>query len=127
MQGFLDAEDALCALLEPLGGTGTATDEDLNDIPIRVNRTGGQTRGWEDSAIVEVTVFCATREESVALNRQIVAVLNDRRGVQTDAGVIDKIASFTSPVPLPDLNPDIRKVSSTWTVTSRLQEVPDPD
>jgi hypothetical protein len=122
-QRFPDVEDALCEILQPLGATGTATDEDF-DIPIRVNRTGGTTRGFEDQAIVEVTAFRPTRPESTSLNQQIVAALNDRRGILTTAGFIDKISSFSSPIPLPDLNPDVRKVTSTWMVTSRLQELP---
>lgn len=123
MEGFPDVEDALCEILQPLGSTGTAVDEDL-DIPIRVNRTGGPMRPFEDNATVEVTCFCATRPESVALNRQVVTLLNDLRAVPTAAGFIDKISNFVSPIPFPDLNPDVRKVISTWTVTSRLQELP---
>lgn len=122
-QGFVDVEAALCAILAPLGATGTATDEDLS-IPIRVNRTGGPTRGFEDQALVEVTAWRATRADSVALNRRIVAALNDQRAISTTAGFIDKITNFVSPVPMPDLNPDVRKVISSWTVVSRLQELP---
>jgi hypothetical protein len=125
VQGFPDVENALCELLASLGATGTATDEDLT-IPIRVNRTGGPVTSFQDNAIVDVTAFRATRAQSVALNARIVAALNDRRAIPTTAGFIDKITNFVSPLPLPDLNPDIRKVVSTWTVTSRLQEVPDP-
>lgn len=122
-QGFPNVEDALCEILGPLGGTGTATDEDFTR-PIRVNRTGGPMSPIQDNAIVEVTAFCATRAESVALTQQIVAALNDRRHIATEAGFIDKISSFVSPIPLPDLNPEVRQVSSTWQVTSRLQELP---
>jgi hypothetical protein len=123
MEGFPDVELAVMEILSPLGNTGTGTDEDF-DIPIRVNRTGGPVRPWEDNATVEVTCFCRTRPESAELNKQVVATLNDLRGVQTTAGLIDKISNFVAPFQVPDLNPDIRKVPSTWTVTSRLQELP---
>jgi len=123
VKGFPDIEAALIEILSTVAAAGTATDENLA-IPIRVNRTGGPTRPWQDEAIVEVTCFCATRPEAVALNRQVLTVLLDLRGVQTTAGLIDKISNYVSPLPLPDLNPDTRKVSSTWTVVSRLQDVP---
>jgi len=124
MQGFPDVELALCELLESLGPTGTATNEDLS-IPIRVNRTGGASTPFEDHAVVEVTSWRSTRGESSALSQQISAALNDARAVATGAGFIDKISNTTAPMPLPDFNPDTRRVSSTWTVTSRLQEIED--
>lgn len=124
MDGFVDVEEAICEILATLGKTvGTVTDANL-EIPIRVNRAGGPTRPWEDNATVEVTCFCATRPESVTLNRQVVALLNDRRAVQTTLGLIDKISNFVAPFPAFDPNPDTRKVTSMWTVTSRLQELP---
>lgn len=123
MEGFPDVEVALCEILGSIANTGTASDEDF-DIPIRVNRTGGPSRPFEDNATVEVTCFRATRPESVELNRLVVAALNDLRAVQTTVGFIDKISNFVAPFPMPDLNPDIRRVTSTWTVTSRLQELP---
>jgi len=124
MEGFPDVELALMELLSPLGPTCTATDEDLSGPIIRVNRTGGPTRPWEDNATVEVACFCETRPESMALNQQVVATLNNLRGVQTEAGFIDKISNFVAPFPIPDLNPNSRMVTSTWTVTSRWQELP---
>lgn len=119
----MDVEAALCEILEGIAPTGTATDEDLS-IPIRVNRTGGPTRSFEDQAVVEVTAWRETRADSVTLNRRIVAALNDQRAIFTSVGFIDKITNFVSPVPMPDLNPDVRKVISSWTVVSRLQELP---
>lgn len=123
MKGFPDVERALMEILSPLGQTGTAADEDLT-IPIRVNRTGGPTRPWEDQATVEVTCFAENRPDAIALNHQVTLALNDLRSVSTAVGFIDKISSVVAPMPVFDLNPDFRKVVSTWNVISRLQDLP---
>lgn len=123
--GFVDVEDALLELLDDIGRTVTAVD-DLEQPTIQVNRTGGgaDRLGLQDSAIVEVVTFAATRPASQALTKQVRDRLSGLRGVQTSFGFIDSIAEFTAPVPIPDLNPDIRRVPSTWTVVSRLQDLP---
>ncbi len=125
MQDFPDVEDALCEVLESVAPTGTATDEDFA-IPIRVNRTGGgaDRLGLQDAAIVTVTCFAEAREVSKALNRQVRQRLARARLLTTAAGLIDSVTETTAPLPLPGLNPDMRKVESTWTVVSRLQEIP---
>lgn len=131
MQGFPDVELALMEILQPLGNTGTAFDEALT-VRIRVNRTGGgaDRLGIEDAAVVTVTSLVpkdtvpASRAASTELNQRIRSTLSQLRGVATTVGFIDKIAETSSPVPLPDFNPDARRVESTWTVTSRLQELP---
>jgi hypothetical protein len=125
MEGFPDVEAALCEILAPLGQTGTAFDPTLN-IRIRVNRTGGAAKQTQDDAVVEVTCLADTRPASAALNQRVRGLLIGIRGRQTEAGLIDKVAETTAPIPLPTFNEDVRQVSSTWTVTSRLQEVPDP-
>lgn len=113
-------------ILDELGEqTGTAFDPQL-DVRIRVNRTGGAARQTQDAAVVEVTCLKETRPASAALNQQVRQLLLGIRGRQTTAGFIDKIAETTAPIPLPNFNEDLRQVTSTWTVTSRLQEVPDP-
>jgi hypothetical protein len=131
MQGFPDVELALMEILRPLGLTGTAFDEALT-VRIRVNRTGGGTDrlGIEDAAVVTVTSLVlkdsvpASRAASTELNQRIRGVLSQLRAVTTAVGFIDKIVESSSPIALPDFNPDTRKVESTWTVTSRLQELP---
>lgn len=131
MQGFPDVELALMEILQPLGTTGTAFDEALT-VRIRVNRTGGGTDrlGIEDVAVVTVTSLVlkdsvpASRAASTELNQRIRGVLSQLRAVTTAVGFIDKIVESSSPIALPDFNPDTRKVESTWTVTSRLQELP---
>lgn len=126
MEGFPDAELAVMEILAELGEeTGTAFDPDI-DVRIRVNRTGGAATQLQDAAVVEVTCLKETRPESAALNQRVRAALISVRGRQTAAGFIDKIAETTAPIPLPNFNEDLRQVSSTWTVTSRLQDVPDP-
>lgn len=130
MEGFPDVELAVMDILTPVAQTldppaktGTAFDNALT-VRIRVNRTGGPVRPFEDQAVVEVTCLCDTRPESQALNGLVVQALNDQRAVETAAGFVDKIASFVAPFPIPDLNLDERAVTSTWTVTSRLQDLP---
>jgi hypothetical protein len=124
--GFPDPEDALLALLEDIAPTVTAT-SDLDGPTIQVNRTGGgaDRLGLQDSAIVEVATYAATRPESQALTRLVRERLSGLRGVQTTAGFIDSISEFSAPIPIPDLNPDVRRVPSTWTVVSRLQPLPE--
>ena len=124
--GFPDVEDALLELLADLADTVTAVDT-LDEPVIQVNRTGGgaDRLGLQDSAIVEVATYTATRPASQALTKQVRDRLSGLRGVQTGAGFIDAISEFTAPIPIPDLNPDIRRVPSTWTVISRLQDLPE--
>lgn len=125
-EGFPDPEDALLELLEDIATTVTAVDE-LDQSVIQVNRTGGGANrlGLQDSAIVEVATYADTRPASQALTKQVRARLSGLRGVQTRAGFIDSISEFSAPVPIPDPNPDIRRVPSTWTVVSRLQPLPE--
>lgn len=125
--GFPDVELALCDLLEHLAPTVTATDEELVPPVIQVARTGGGSDrpGLQDSALVEITCFAATRPASAGLNTQVRAELAGAYGVPTAHGFLDRIGEFTAPVQIPDPNQDIRKVPSTWTVVSRLQQLPD--
>lgn len=124
--GFPDVEDALLELLGDLAETVTAVD-DLDEPVIQVNRTGGgaDRLGLQDSAIVEVATYAVTRPDSQALTAQVRQRLSGLRGVLTSAGFVDSISEFAAPVPIPDLNPDVRRVPSTWTVVSRLQDLPD--
>lgn len=124
--GFPDVEDALLELLADLADTVTAVDT-LDEPVIQVNRTGGgaDRLGLQDSAIVEVATYTATRPASQALTKQVRDRLSGLRGVQTGAGFIDAISEFAAPIPIPDLNPDIRRVPSTWTVISRVQDLPE--
>jgi hypothetical protein len=124
VEGFPDVELAVAEILSDLGeGVGTAFDPDLT-IRIRVNRTGGAASRTQDSAVVEVTCLKETRPESATLNQQVRSLLIGIRGRRTTAGFIDKISETTAPIPLPSFNEDVRQVSSTWTVTSRLQQIP---
>jgi hypothetical protein len=124
VQGFLDVELALIEILGDLDEeAGTAFDPDLN-IRIRVNRIGGAASRTQDHAIAEVTCLKETRPESVALNQQVRSRLIGIRGHRTTAGFIDTISETTAPIPLPYFNEDVRQVSSVWTVTSRLQDIP---
>lgn len=129
MKGFPDVEDALIAVLDDLGPAGTSTFPDLDDYPIRVNRVspgGVDALGLYDVASVTVTAFTATREQSKALNRAIRTRLAARCLVATSAGLLDSINEDTAPLPEFDPNPDARKVVSRWTVSARLQELPEP-
>jgi hypothetical protein len=122
--GFPDVELAVAEILGDLGeNVGTTFDPDL-DVRIRVNRTGGAASRTQDHAIVEVTCLKETRPESAALNQQVRSRLIGVRGYDTTAGFIDKISETTAPIPLPYFNEDVRQVSSVWTVTSRLQQIP---
>lgn len=125
-KGFPDPEDALLDLLDGVARTVTAV-TDLDEVTIQINRTGGgaDRLGLQDSATVEVATYAATRPESQAVTQAVRQTLSGLRGVQTQAGFIDSISEFAAPVPIPDPNPDVRRVPSTWTVVSRLQELPE--
>lgn len=125
MEGFPDVEDALCEILEPIAATVTETGPDLVTPVIQVNRTGtAAASAIQETAIVEVACFGEKRPDSVTLNNQVRDRLSDARGEETSFGFIDKIAVNTNPVPTFDPNPDVRKQTSTWLVTSRLQDLP---
>ena len=128
MPGFPDVELALCEVLEAVAPTYTATEDELHPPVIVINRTGGGTDrlGVQDIAVVEVVCFGALRPDSVALNAAVRSTLSGARGIASAAGFIDKITETTAPIAFPDLNADVRRVVSTWTVTSRLQEIEIP-
>ena len=125
MPGFPDVEMALCEVLEWIAPTYTATEDELHPPVIVINRVGGATdrQGVQDIAVVEVVCFGALRPDSVALNAAVRSMLSGARGVATSVGFLDKITETSAPIAFPDLNPDVRRVVSTWTVASRLQDL----
>jgi hypothetical protein len=125
-QGFPDVELALCELLEAVAPTVTATDQEIVPPVIQVNRTGGgaDQLGLQDTAVVEVQCFGGDRPASAVLNSAVRTALSGARAVPTSVGFLDRIVESTAPIPIPYLDQDLRRVASTWTVTSRLQDIP---
>jgi hypothetical protein len=125
-EGFPDVELALCELLADIATTVTATDAEIVPPVIQVNRTGGgaDRLGLQDAAIVEVQCFGGDRPASTVLNNAVRTALSGARAVTTSVGFIDRIVESTAPIPIPYPDQDLRRVISTWTVTSRLQQLP---
>jgi len=122
VSGFIDVEEAICEVLSEVAPTYTVSTEDTPRPYIQVNRTGGDQRPFEDSALVSVNVVAETRDESVELDRRVSNLLRDARGVATSVGFIDKITPSNAPAPLPYpvVSAD-REITSSWVVVSRLQ------
>lgn len=121
---FPDVELALCEYLADIAETFTASAEELVIPFILINRTGGGTDrlGLFDSAVVEVQCFADTRPDSKQLNDQVRARLAGARLVATEAGLLDRITENTAPIQIPYAVEDVRRVTSSWVVATRLIE-----
>jgi hypothetical protein len=126
MEQFPDVEKAVGEILSDLATVVTATGEDITEPTLVVNRVGGGAlrQGYQDNALVEVAALCATRPESVALTNAVRQRLVRGRMIATSHGLIDRVGETTAPMQIPDLNPDVRRIPSTWEVISRIQEIP---
>lgn len=124
-EGFPDPEDALLALLAGVAPSGTATGPALDEY-VQVVRMGGAVdrQGLQDDALVEVATYARTRPRSKELTAAVRSRLSGTRGVGTAAGFVDLIAEVNGPLQVPYANPDERRVTSTWRVVSRLQQLP---
>lgn len=120
---FPDVELALCEHLETIAPTFTATRESYDPPVIVVVRVGGglDRLGLTDAATVQIDCIGVTRPESFALVQSVRSALSYVRGLDTEAGYLDKITETTAPIQLPHPDSDIRLVTSTWTVISRAQ------
>lgn len=130
---FADAEEVLRTfLVERLPGTVlvvSATGPTLTPPTVMARRIGGQTDRITDFATMLVSVFCATRPESIALAGQIQAcILNaTNTPVPLSGGgtaLID--GAVVSEADHPELydNPDLRHVISTYELRMRRPRPP---
>jgi hypothetical protein len=97
---------------------GTETPADFVRY-IRALRTGGTDDGITDSPICAVTTYAPTRAESVAMSAE--AGRRIRALAATDVGgvLIDYTSVYTGPLEQPDLNPDIRAVTTYYVIEYR--------
>jgi hypothetical protein len=130
MKTFPDVEKAVSHLIEtelPQYATYRATDADVSDqAPLFiVERTGTvNVKPWEDTAQVSVTALGLDRDSAILMNRLLTGILNGRvSGNSTPYGNLDSIYPLVLPNQVPDPDTSVRVVPSTWTVSSRIQEI----
>lgn len=120
LAAFPDVEDAFCDLLADLGTTGTVTPKDLQaHLPfIRCRRFGGSDDRFTDTARVDVDVLAATRAEAV----QVAEAVRQRlisHPARVGTVVLDRITTTTAPREVPWEDPNVRRLTATYTVLAR--------
>ncbi|MGQ0774549.1 MAG: phage tail termination protein [Pseudonocardiales bacterium] len=121
---FPDAETVVLELLAAVAPTVTATADPLILPVIRVQRVGGADDGISDNPRIEVACYGATRAQAWQMAercRQLVLA----GAMTTVAGaLIDKAATETPAVQLPDDSPDVRRVVGTYRLVMRRPRQP---
>lgn len=117
---FRDLDQELCDLLADLGTTGTVTPSDLQQhLPFhRVKRFGGDDDLTTDTARITIDTFAGTyaaaRTAAEAVRQRLISHPH-----RSDAGVIDRVTTTTAPVEVPWADPNIRRLTATYTVSAR--------
>jgi hypothetical protein len=126
---FPDAEAVMCDLIEPFAPAATFLDEDWEkNLPqVQVNRIGGSADDVTDTARLQVAVYNVDRASTWDLASQIrEAVLNAADDIDNPApgGVlIDSATEAVAGQQVPDLDPDDRRVISTYELSFRRQNL----
>jgi hypothetical protein len=137
MAEFPDSEDGIADLLEQVTELGpdrifmrtpefSVDDEALYDanVPFAgVSKVDGasNSQGWEQTDVVQVEFFTASRQQAKDLKKAIRAVLVRPNGVRTTAGFFDRINETSSPSEVPYEQDDARRDISVWAAVSRIQ------
>jgi hypothetical protein len=135
---FPDGEEGVAALLETVPQLATPgveriffrtpefdiNNKDLYDahVPFAVIRRidgAANSQGWQQTEVIEVETFAASRAAAKQLNQAVRAVLACPEGADTPAGFFDRIEPSLLPNEVPYEQDDARRDISNWAVVSR--------
>jgi hypothetical protein len=121
LAAFPDVESTIlpAALADIQGATvGTETPPEFTRY-IRARRTGGTDDGITDSPICAVTTYAPTRAESTAMTAEVGRRIRALTATNVGGVLIDFTSVYTGPIEDPDLNPDIRAVTTYYVIEYR--------
>lgn len=118
---FCDIEAAVIALIADIIPAATIAPPDLGSMGpfARVSRFGGSDNLITDTARVDVDCFAATRAEAYAAAEQVRQRLLCAPHVIDTVGTIDRAATLTSPNEVPWADPNLRRFTASYSLTSR--------
>lgn len=118
---FPDAEAVMCDLLTPLAPTATFLSEGWVDtLPvIQVNRVGGGADSITDIARLQVAVFAGTRAAAWQLANQVRQTVLTAGNTRVGGVLIDSASESTAGQQIPDIDPDDKRVISTYQLAFR--------
>lgn len=113
---FPDAEAVVCDLLEQVAPTATFLDKGWDDVlpVIQVNRIGGSADSITDVARIQVAVWAETRAQVWQLASQIRDLIRYAGNTRVNGVLIDWTEESIAGQQVPDVDPDDRRVISTY-------------
>lgn len=123
-----DAEAVVMALLAPVAPTWQSTPEEITSALIQVAQTGGEDDGITDAPIVTVVTYGVGDtgyDQAKAMGEQCRQILLAAAGTAVEVPgypepvLIDSVATASSPMEVPETNPDLRQKVSTYQLTLR--------
>jgi hypothetical protein len=113
---FPDVEAVVCDLLEQVAPTTTYLDKGWDDVlpVIQVNRVGGSRDSITDVARVQVAVWAETRAQVWQLANQIRDLILYAGNTRVNGVLIDWTEESIAGQQVPDIDPDDRRVISTY-------------
>lgn len=124
---YPDAEAVMCDLLEPIAPTCTFLPDGWEDeLPmVQVNRVGGgiDLDDVTDTARLQVAVFADDRAQAWALASRIREAVTHSGGTAPGGVLIDSGTEAIAGQQVPDIDPDDRRVISTYNLEFRKQNL----
>lgn len=113
---FPDVEVVICELLESIASTYTFLPDNWEQsLPaVQVNRVGGSADSITDVARVQVAVYAESRAAVWALAQQIRETVRTCGGTRVNGVLIDWAREAIAGQQVPDIDPDDRRVISTF-------------
>ena len=113
---FPDAEAVVCDLLEQVAPTATFLDKGWGDVlpVIQVNRIGGSRDSITDVARIQVAVWAESRAQVWQLANQIRDLVLYAGNTRVNGVLIDWTEESIAGQQVPDIDPDDRRVISTF-------------
>lgn len=118
---FPDAENVVMTLLDPLGSTVTSLPRQVVPPVIVVNRVGGTDDGITDRPLVQVSCYGTDRPAAWSLSGQCQQAILNASGQAVGGILVDSTGTAAGGQQVPDLNPDDRRVISTYRLAIRRQ------
>jgi hypothetical protein len=126
---FPDAEAALMDLIVTVAPSATIatildTGWEKNLPQIQVNRIGGSADDVTDTARLQVAVYHKTRALTWALASSIRELVLESANEAPGGVLIDSASEVIAGQQVPDIDPDDRRVISTYQLSFRRQNLP---